>query len=122
MDEFSLSGESFYKRVQFLPVLKLLKLWLQSLNTDNEKDKFLKSLWTARLAWVHQEILTNNVEELQSQCLDNWKIAIATYKAHMDQTNIEHKRILSMMLAESAHAQIGYWQYEACEGAIDEAL
>ena len=40
----------------------------------------------------------------------------------MDQTNIEHKRILSMMLAESAHAQIGYWQYEACEGAIDEAL
>ena len=33
-----------------------------------------------------------------------------------------HKRNLATLLAECAQCKIAYWQYEACEEVIDEAL
>lgn len=65
VEEFSLKGETFYPRVQFLIVFKMIGLWLAKMSKDGDEQSFIVHLWTARHAWSHQQMLSNNVDDLQ---------------------------------------------------------
>ena len=65
---------------------------------------------------MHNEMLTNNVEELQDIILRNFAGYIVEYR----QQKIDPQN-LSLLLSEYSFALIDFWKYEECEAACKEA-
>lgn len=61
LDHFELEGESVYERVQFpivfLALKKVMKVW-----EDKGDDDKHCLLWSARLAFIHNDLLSSSVE------------------------------------------------------------
>jgi hypothetical protein len=84
------------------------------------------SLWRARVAVMHNEILSSNAEELCTACLDGYASYIAYYKTLAadlpEDLKQMHSTNLALLLAEQSIPAIQFWKYELCEEGISEAL
>ena len=89
VEEFSLKGETFYNRVQFLIVLKMIGVWLGKMSKDGDEQAFIVHLWTARHAWTHQQILSNNIDDLQVVVISGFDEAMKILRKTLPETGVD---------------------------------
>jgi hypothetical protein len=123
IQHYERDSETFYNRTQFLILFLYVELGINKMIESGHEDALL---WQARHAFIHNNILTNNIEHLQDLILDNWGKYLAAYRQRgiglEGDEKKAHRRGLAMLLSESSYAQIQFWKYEACEEAVIEAF
>lgn len=132
---FSINGEIFYERSQFLIVFYLISVTLDLYEKvcGQEADHLYNlNLYRARHANLHEQNLMTCADKLETTILGSFRTSVGLMRDRLeglqselasdDDRVLSLKRNLSMLLSESSHPLIQHWKYDECEAAIDEAF